>query len=226
MPIICKHGLDERFCVTCQQARETEPLRRDALRETLPLRRDALRVTEEGKPALLLRTVLGSLNVTVLVLDGKTIRFETVKEISLRHPMTVISFNQRKVLNSFLDLALQRGYLFQPHQELTCREQVEGGPPRCTFDHSELSLEKGSLGCTQCGAYVCQCGRCLCGYAGENTLGQGLSCPPLPIPREERLEYVRVVRFCDLDLQRVSSTRKRKLLYLVSTNIQRRVPRR
>ena len=108
MPIICKHGLDERFCATCQQARETEPLRRDALR-----------VTDEGKPALLVRTILGSLNVTVLVLDGKTIRFETVKEISLRHPITVMSFNQRKVLNLFLDLSLQKGYIFHPHQELT-----------------------------------------------------------------------------------------------------------
>ncbi len=122
MPIICKHGLDERSCATCRQARETEPLRRDALR-----------VTEEGKPALLLRTVLGTLNVTVLVLDGKTIRFETVKEISLRHPMTVLSFDQRKVLNLFLDHALRKGYLFRPSQELTCPEQVEAGPPRCSL---------------------------------------------------------------------------------------------
>ena len=205
MPIICKHDLDERFCATCQQARETEPLRRDALR-----------VTDEGKPALLLRTILGSLNVTVLVLDRKTIRFETVKEISLRHPITVLPFNQRKVLNLFLDLSLQKGYIFHPHQELTYREQREEGPPRCTFDHSELSLEKGSLGCSKCRAYVCQCGRCLCGYTGRNHLGQVFSCPPLPIPREERLEYVRVVRFCDLNIQPVISTRKTKPLYLVS----------
>ena len=169
MPIICKHGLDERSCATCRQARETESLRRDALR-----------VTEEGKPALLLRTVLGTLNVTVLVLDGKTIRFETVKEISLRHPMTVIPFDQRKVINLFLDLALRKGYLFHPSQELTCPEQVGEGPPRCHYDHSELSLEKGSLGCTQCRAYVCRCGRCLCGHTGKNTLGQVFDFPPLP----------------------------------------------
>ena len=207
MPIICKHDLDERFCATCQQARETEPLRRDALR-----------VTDEGKPALLLRTILGSLNVTVLVLDRKTIRFETVKEISLRHPITVLPFNQRKVLNLFLDLSLQKGYIFHPHQELTYREQREEGPPRCTFDHSELSLEKGSLGCSKCRAYVCQCGRCLCGDTGRDSLGQVFSCPPLPIPREERLEYVRVVRFCDSNLQPVISARKTKpLLYIVST---------
>ena len=204
MPIICNHGLDEKSCATCQQARETEPLRRDALR-----------VTEEGKPALLLRTILGSLKVTVLVLDGNTIRFETVKEISLRHPMTVISLNQRKVLNLFLDLSLQKGYIFHPDQELTYRERIEEGPPRCYFDHSELSLEKGSLGCSKCRAYVCQCGRCLCGYTGRNYLGQVFSRPPLPIPREERLEYVRVVRFCDLNLQPVISARKTSLLYLV-----------
>ncbi len=136
MPIICKHGLDERLCPTCQQAREAVPLRRDALRETEPLRRDALRVTVEGKPALILRTVLGTLNVAVLVLDGKTIRFETVKEISLRHPMTVIPFNRpEKFLIGFLELALQNGYLFHPHQELTYREQMEEEPHRCTFEY-------------------------------------------------------------------------------------------
>jgi hypothetical protein len=204
VPVICKHGLDERFCSACQQARETEPLRRDALR-----------VTDEGKPALLLRTILGSLNVIVLVLDGNTIRFETVREISLRHPITVIPFNQRKVLNMFLDLTLQKGYIFHPHQKISYREPIEEGPPRCTFDHSELSLEKNSLGCSKCGAYVCLCGRCLCGYTGRTTLGQVFSCPPLPIPREERLEYIRVVRFCDLNIQPVISARKTKPLYLV-----------
>jgi hypothetical protein len=203
VPIICTHGLDERSCAACQQARETEPLRRDALR-----------VTEEGKPALLLRTILGSLKVTVLVLDGQTLRFETVREISLRHPLTVISLNQRKALNSFLGLSLQNGYIFRPDQEITHRGPIEEGTPRCYFDHLELSLEKGSLGCSKCGAYVCQCGRCLCGYTGRNYPGQVLS-PPLPIPREERLEYVRVVRFCVLNLQPVISPRRKRHLYLV-----------
>jgi hypothetical protein len=197
-------SIAERFCPTCQPVSETRPLRRDALR-----------VTEEGKPALLLRTVLGSLNVIVLVLDGKTIRFETVQEISLRHPMTVISLDQRKVLNLFLDLSLQKGYIFHPRQEITYREQIEEGPSRCPFDHSELSREKGFLVCSKCQTYICQYGRCLCGYAGRNTLGRVISCPPLPVPREERLEYVRVVRFCDLTIHPVISTRKTKHLYLV-----------
>jgi hypothetical protein len=184
--------------------------------ETEPLRRDALRVTTEGKPALILRTILRSLEVTVLVLDENTIRFETVKEITLRHPMTVIPFNQRKVLKLFLDLTLQKGYLFHPGRELTYEGPIEEGPPRCLFDHSELSLNKGSLGCRQCRKYVCECGRCLCGYRGRNPLGQVFSSPPLPVPLEERLEYIRVVRFCDLNLQPVLPVRKKRHLYLVS----------
>lgn len=205
MPIICKHGLDGRFCAACQQAKEIEPLRRDALR-----------VTNEGKPALILRTILGSLNVTVLLLDGTTIRFEAMEEISLRHPMTVISLNQQKVFSLFLKLALQKGYLFQPNRELTYREQTEEGPSRCYSCHTELSLAKHSFGCTQCRKYVCHCGRCLCGYEGKNYLGQVFNqSPELPISLEERLEFVRVVRFCDLNIQPVSSARKVNPRYLV-----------
>ncbi len=204
MPVICQHGLEKRFCAVCQPAGETGPLRRDALR-----------VTEEGKPALILGTILGTLKVNILVLDGDTLRFEMVKEISLRHPLTVLSFKPRKVLDQFLHLALRTGYLFQPENELSYGEQIEEGPPRCYFDHSELSLEKGSLGCSRCRAYVCRCGRCLCGYKGKNYPGQEFSFPPLPIPREERLEYIRVVRFCDLNRKPVSSARKVRHLYLI-----------
>jgi hypothetical protein len=169
---------------------------KDTLVLSSPLRRDALRVTEEGKPALILRTILPSLNITALVLDGTTIHLETIKEISLRHPMTVPSFKPRKILKVFLDLALQKGYLFQPKQEITYRVIVGEGSPRCPFDHSELSPEKDLFGCTQCRTTVCNCGRCLCGYPSKNHLGQVISCPTLPVSREERLEYIRVVRFC------------------------------
>jgi hypothetical protein len=185
MPVTCKHGLDQRFCATCHPTRETEPLRRDALR-----------VTDEGKPALILRTILASLSMQALVLEATTLRFETIREISLRHPMTVLSINPRKVLKLFLDRALRKGCLFQPTQEITFGEPIGEGPTRCFFDHSELTLEKGSLGCTQCGQYVCLCGRCLCGYTGKNALGPAIGYPALPISREERLEYVRVARFC------------------------------
>jgi hypothetical protein len=88
-----------------------------SLREAEPLRRDALRVTDEGKPALILRAILASLSIKALVLDGRTIRFETLREISLRHFITVPSFNPRKVFKLFLDLVLQKGYIFPPQSE-------------------------------------------------------------------------------------------------------------
>ena len=188
MPGVCKHGLDERFCDPCQRARETEPLRSDALR-----------VTRKGNPLLVLRTILGSQNVKALMLDGNTVIFATVEESTLRVLDSTISFNRQKVLDQFLHLALQRGYLFQPEHELTYRERTEEGPSRCYFDHTELSQKKCSLGCTQCRYYVCQCGRCLCGYTGMNYLGQVFSqLPELPISRENRLEFIRVVKFCKL----------------------------
>ena len=172
-----------------------------------PLRRDALRVTEEGKPSLILQTLLASLSVTALVLEGTSLRFETIREMSLRHPMTVPSFEPRKVLRVFLDLALQQGYLCQPRQELM--NPRGEGPFRCHFDQIELSLEKGSLGCRRCEAYVCLCGRCLCGYATENNSGQEIYHPPPAVSREERLEYIRVVKFC---LAHIETRPKAKIL--------------
>jgi hypothetical protein len=158
------------------------------------LRPDALRVTEEGRPALILRTVLHSLSVKVLVLEGETLRFETVKEISLHHPMTVPSFDSRKVLKIFRNLALEQGYLFQPEQEITEPPGLQSR--QCPFDHSDLSLEKGALGCTRCGQFVCNCGRCLCGYQGVDTLEEMVTDPPLPVSRDDRAEYIRALRFC------------------------------
>ena len=49
---------------------------------------------------------------------------------------------------------------------------------------------------------------------GEEFLGQVFNCPPLPISREERLEYVRVVKFCDLNIEPVIPVRKTRHLYL------------
>jgi len=158
-----------------------------------PLRPDALRVTKEGRPALMLRTVLPSLSITAMVLEGETLRFEIIKEISLHHPMTVPSFDPRKILKTFRDLALEQGYLFQPEQTVL---QPEAEPRQCPVDHSDLSLEKGPLGCTRCGQLVCNCGRCLCGYEGKDTLGQMMTYPPLPISREDRAEYIRAIKFC------------------------------
>ncbi len=128
------------------------------------MRSDALRVTREGQPLLVLRIILGSQNIPALVLDGNTVRFESMKvDTLLSFP---VSPNRRQVLDLFHRLALQAGYLFYPGHVLTYREQTDEGPPRCYFDHTELSLEKHSLGCTQCRYYVCQYGRCLCGNTG------------------------------------------------------------
>jgi hypothetical protein len=67
---------------------------------------------------------------------------------------------------------LEMGYLFHPERALTIREQTEEGPTHCYQCKTELSLEKGSLGCTQCQYYVCRCGRCLCGFTGWNYRGE------------------------------------------------------
>jgi hypothetical protein len=158
------------------------------MRKVEPLRLDALRVTEEGRPALILGAVLPSLSIVILVLNGETLRFEVVKEMSLHHPMTVPSFNSRRVLTIFRDLALEQGYLVEPEQEIT--------PRRCPFDHADLSLEKGALECIRCGQFVCHCGRCLCGCQGEEPPGQMVTYAPLPISLEDRAEYIRVLRFC------------------------------
>jgi hypothetical protein len=87
--------------------------------------------------------------------------------------------------------------LFRPEFPLTSRERTSEGPPHCYECKVHLSFKKGSLGCTECRYYVCRCGRCLCGYEGWNYLGTPFEQrPPLPIPREQRLEYVRVVTLC------------------------------
>jgi hypothetical protein len=159
-----------------------------------PLRPDALRVTEEGRAALILRTVLPSLSITVLVLERGTLRFEILRELSLHHPLTVPSFDSREVLKIFRDLTLEQGHLFQPEQEIAERPGLK--PRQCPFDHSDLSLEKGAPGCTRCGQFVCNCGRCLCGYQGVDTFEEMVTYAPLPVSREDRVEYIRALRFC------------------------------
>jgi hypothetical protein len=186
MGTTCKHGVDERFCAFCQQTSETEPLRHDALQ-----------LTSEGKPALLLRIEIGSRIMKALVLDGDEGRLATFNGGALRTPDSTDTLDRQEALDLFRRAALQMGYLFQPEHALTYREHMEEGPPHCYSCHTELSQAKHSLGCTQCHSYVCQCGLCLCGYTGRNYLGQMFSqFPPLPIPRKERLEFVRVVKFC------------------------------
>lgn len=180
----CKHGLDPRFCAPCQEATEREPLPSDTLR-----------YTHDGQPVLVLRLETGSTQATVLRLDAQT-PIATVDLADLR-PDESSSVSRPNIIEDFRLLASHRGYLFHPERPLTAREQAEEGPTHCYHCKSELSFDKGSLGCTQCQYYVCHCARCLCGYTGRNYLGQMFTqYPPLPIRREERLEFVRAVIYC------------------------------
>lgn len=184
MAATCKHGVDVRFCAVCLEAAETEPLQPDALV-----------VTADGNPALLLRPGSDSGNAPALVLENAVVHFANVALEGVLAPAG--GFDRPGLLAQFHAVTQQMGYLFHPGRALTAREQTAVGPGRCYHCRVELSLAKRSLGCTKCQYYVCRCGRCLCGYTGKNYLGQLFSqFPALPIPRRDRLEYVRVVRFC------------------------------
>jgi len=187
MGATCKHGVDERYCALCREAAETEPLRPEALV-----------VTSDGNPALLLRPRSDSGNASALVLDNGVGRLAALGLGGVRPIGPTTGLGSRpQILAQFHAVALQMGYLFHPERALTAREQTDEGPGRCYHCHIELSLEKRSLGCTRCRYYACRCGRCLCGYTGKNYLGQLFSqFPALPIPRSQRLEFVRIVRFC------------------------------
>lgn len=135
----CKHGLDLRFCAECRQAGETEPLSSGALR-----------LTGDGKPALVLRLKPGSENATALLLEDAVGRIGTVECSALRAADASAGFDRQGALDRFHTVALEMGYLFHPERALTIREQTEEGPTHCYQCKTELSLEKGSLGCTQC----------------------------------------------------------------------------
>jgi hypothetical protein len=185
MPVTCTHGLDETFCATCPLLGEAEPLRRDALR-----------VTKEGKPVLILRTLRASLSVSALILEGTTLRFETFREMDLRHPMTVIPFNPQKILRLFLDLALQKALVSQTNPELSAGEPMASDRSRIGPAPAPSGPGTESLVCTQCGGVVHRCGCCLCGSKGKKHTGPKKSSAPFPISREERMEVLRAVLFC------------------------------
>jgi hypothetical protein len=179
----CKHGLDARFCGDCRRAKESEPLDMAAVQ-----------FTKAGAPAIVLRQPDAGTAVA-LVLEGTSGCILTIDRNDLQH--MVRAEEPTSLLERFHDVALVLGHLMHPQRALTVRELSEEGPSRCYACKTEISLSKGSLGCTQCESYVCRCGRCLCGYTGRNYRGEVFTQPPLPIPREERLEFVRVVRLCE-----------------------------
>jgi hypothetical protein len=181
----CKHGLNPSFCAPCQQATEEEPLPSDALR-----------YTGDRQPVLVLRVQPGSTRVKVLRLDPRS-PTATFDLSDLRVDESSSVSRRQKIIKLFLKTALFGGYLFHPERPLTVREKTEEGPAHCYHCKTELSFEKSSLGCKQCHYYVCRCARCLCGYTGRNYRGELFSqYPPLPIRREERLEFVRAVKYC------------------------------
>lgn len=185
MSVKCKHGLELRFCALCRDVAEVEPLPTNALR-----------YTRDGQPVIVLRSSSGSNKAEVLRLEVKS-PFSTLDVISLGEDDTSFESFRQDVINLFHELALRKGVLFHPKSALTTREQSVEGPTHCYHCWCNLSYENGSLGCMQCQYYVCRCGRCLCGQTGVNYLSQWFSqLPALPIPREERLEFVRVVNYC------------------------------
>lgn len=177
----CKHGLNESTCGTCRQSKKTERLSPDAVRRTTA-----------GDYAMVL-SLPGEGKARVLVLGGRAAQIETIDESDLQ----IISRDDEcflKLLDEFRRLALERGHLFLPGQPLTVRERLND-PTHCYECKTELSFDKRSLGCKHCWSYVCERGHCLCGNTSRNYLGQVFSQPPGPqIP--DRIEYIRIVRFC------------------------------
>jgi hypothetical protein len=178
----CKHDIDRRFCAFCREAVEREPL------QAAPLM-----ITESGQAVLVVRHFEnGVVRVINPVLTPALV--ETSSACLRPFPDSKSNMDAREVL---LRVVLDEGYLFIPKQPLTFRERFDDvGPPHCYYCKTVLALDSGTLGCTRCRYYVCGCGRCLCGYTGTNWQGQLFSqCPALPIPREDRLEYVRAFRY-------------------------------
>ena len=94
------------------------------------------------------------------------------------------------------EFALREGHLFVPGQRLTYRESTPEGPPQCWHCKQTLSYERGSLGCTKCRSYVCQCGTCWEGFPGGLTWKKEYRGPqgPPPVPPSERRWYVYLAR--------------------------------
>lgn len=181
----CNHGLDPQSCAHCQ-----------ASLEIAPLPATALQAAGIG-PVIILRTLEDSPQIKIFRLgDGAIVTLPTTASFT-PSPIDISDPSRPELIEQARKLALEKGQLFVPDHPLTQREQGPEGHPYCHHCRKSLALTLGSLGCTQCNKYTCLCGHCLCGYTGRNYLGQVFhQHPPLSIPREDRVEYVRVVRFC------------------------------
>jgi hypothetical protein len=183
MSVKCKHDLAPRSCATCQQATERESLPENPLREIIG-----------GQIAFVLRLLDGGNRAKILRIKVAP----AITEVPVNELRSFKHWNAEfgEVFQQIWELVLTGGHLFLPHGPLTDKEQRDLGPSRCYQCQTLLSLTSGVLGCTECRYYVCRCGRCLCGYTGWNYMRQPFSQqPPLPISREDRVEYIRVVRY-------------------------------
>lgn len=175
----CKHGLDLDHCSICDEEFQSEAILGQPLYFS-------------GGPVFLLRSLHHPNRAKILRLHADPpITTIPSNELGLLDVPTV---RRQELIEEFAAFVADRGFLFIPNEPLTSREQGPDGPTHCYYDRRTLSISMGSLGCTHCRYYVCSCGRCLCGYAGENYMGQAFSLPPLPLPlhRRDRVEYMRV----------------------------------
>jgi hypothetical protein len=183
----CKHGLNQQFCSICANEHAIEPLDDDVVR-----------LNYDGKYYVLLRESNDEKQNRALYLDSQIVGAVSNFEIS---NSIVVNKNDNKyydILKRFKKVALEKGFLFVPPHPLTHREGEPIGPPRCFNCHTILGFESRSLGCSVCREYACRCGACLCGYEGFNYLHQFFKkLPPLPISREDRLEYIRIVKLLE-----------------------------
>jgi hypothetical protein len=179
MNLKCLHGLDRRFCGRCRERDERAPIPPDPIRSSL-----------DGNGVLLLRHPTDG-EAKVLTPGGLAM----LREDHLQSEAH--SWREHSLRAQLRTTAATRGFLFVPTRPLTWREQLDDvGPSHCYHCRSILSIDTGALGCSACGYYVCGCARCLCGYTGRNWKGELFSqFPPLPILREERLEYLRAFRY-------------------------------
>ena len=102
------------------------------------------------------------------------------------------------ILQTFHDLASRFGFIFKPSYFLA--RDRRGEPIKCHKCKGKISFRNNSLGCSKCKYYICECGRCLCGYVGFVHTGYYLEegkFPSLPIERRDRRDFVRVVRLVE-----------------------------
>ena len=175
----CIHGLDVGCCAYCQEKREVQDLEPELVRVGT-------------QPYLILRRFENEPLKVMTLNECKPI--QEIEQPEIVNPS--VKSIREDFQDQFYDLALKKGFIFVPMRPLTTREQTEYGPTHSYKCKILLSLENGALGCTNCKCYVCLCGRCICGFPGGfNYLGQFIPPqPPLPCEREDRLEYLRVVR--------------------------------